>query len=89
MFDAAPNSFHFVSGPRPMDVFQKAMPFRLLFGLIFAALVYWTYSVRPQGQEEFPLYYFAVILFIYALHQVRIGYLIEFSVVLMGLNYSF
>ena len=50
---------------------MKAIPFRLLFGVVFAMLVYWTHFVRVPGVEEFPMYYYATILLIYAVHQVR------------------
>lgn len=41
---------------------------RLLIGLEYALLVWWTPSVRQE--EGFPLYYYAVVLLSYALHQV-------------------
>jgi len=62
----------FTAGPRPLNVYANAIPFRLLMGLVFALLVYWTPFVRAPGEEEFPYYYFFVILFIYALHQVAV-----------------
>lgn len=43
---------------------------RLLIGLEYALLVWWTPSVRQE--EGFPLYYYAVVLLSYALHQVSI-----------------
>lgn len=42
---------------------------RLLLGLEFAFLVWWTPRVRHEG--GFPIYYYAVVLLSYALHQVR------------------
>ncbi|CAF90657.1 unnamed protein product, partial [Tetraodon nigroviridis] len=60
----------YTAGPRPLDVFHKAFPFRLLMGLEFALLVWWTPSVRQQG--GFPVYYYATILLSYALHQVAL-----------------
>ncbi|KAK9401242.1 Acetyl-coenzyme A transporter 1-like [Crotalus adamanteus] len=32
----------YTAGPKPLNTFYKAMPFRLLFGLEFALLVWWT-----------------------------------------------
>ncbi|XP_076321941.1 acetyl-coenzyme A transporter 1 isoform X2 [Tachypleus tridentatus] len=58
-------------GPRPLDVFLKAFPFRLLFGVIFAILVWWTHIVK-QSDGSFPLYYYVVILIGYGLHQVSL-----------------
>jgi len=64
-----------VAGPRPLDVYAKALPLRLIMGLVFALLVYWTNFVRTTAEEEFPYYYFFVILFVYALHQVSLLYI--------------
>lgn len=41
---------------------------RLLFGLEFAFLVWWTPKVKHEG--GFPVYYYVVVLLSYALHQV-------------------
>uniref|UniRef100_A0A096LV88 Acetyl-coenzyme A transporter 1 n=1 Tax=Poecilia formosa TaxID=48698 RepID=A0A096LV88_POEFO len=60
----------YTAGPRPLDVFYKAFPFRLLIGLEYALLVWWTPHVKQEG--GFPLYYYAIILLSYALHQVAL-----------------
>ncbi|XP_040205162.1 acetyl-coenzyme A transporter 1 isoform X2 [Rana temporaria] len=60
----------YTAGPKPLDVFHKAMPFRLLMGLLFAFLVWWTPHVSHEG--GFPIYYYAAILLSYALHQVSL-----------------
>ncbi|XP_076850848.1 acetyl-coenzyme A transporter 1 [Brachyhypopomus gauderio] len=60
----------YTAGPRPLDIFYKAFPFRLLIGLEYALLVWWTPSVRQGG--GFPVYYYAAVLFSYALHQVAL-----------------
>ncbi|XP_041732823.1 acetyl-coenzyme A transporter 1 [Coregonus clupeaformis] len=60
----------YTAGPRPLDVFYKAFPFRLLIGLEYALLVWWTPSLKQDG--GFPLYYYAIVLFSYALHQVAL-----------------
>lgn len=46
---------------------------RLLLGLEFAFLVWWTPKVKHEG--GFPVYYYVVVLLSYALHQVtlRVG----------------
>ena len=59
----------YTTGPRPMDVFLKAFPCRLFMGLVFAGIVY----VTPQFKLDdgtFPLHYYLLVVFIYALHQV-------------------
>ncbi|XP_055751021.1 acetyl-coenzyme A transporter 1 [Salvelinus fontinalis] len=60
----------YTAGPRPLDVFYKAFPFRLLIGLGYAVLVWWTPSLKQEG--GFPLYYYTIVLFSYALHQVAL-----------------
>lgn len=41
---------------------------RLLIGLGYALLVWWTPSLKQEG--GFPVYYYAIVLLSYALHQV-------------------
>ncbi|KAK0156298.1 Acetyl-coenzyme A transporter 1 [Merluccius polli] len=60
----------YTAGPRPLDIFYKAFPFRLLIGLGYALLVWWTPSVKQDG--GFPVYYYAIVLLSYALHQVAL-----------------
>ncbi|KAJ8378120.1 hypothetical protein AAFF_G00248340 [Aldrovandia affinis] len=60
----------YTAGPRPLDIFYRAFPFRLLMGLAYALLVWWTPSVKQEG--GFPLYYYAVVLLTYAAHQVSL-----------------
>ncbi|XP_064159631.1 acetyl-coenzyme A transporter 1 isoform X1 [Anguilla rostrata] len=71
----------YTAGPRPLDVFYKAFPFRLLIGLSYTLLVWWTPSVRQDG--GFPVYYYAVVLLSYAVHQVT---LYSMYVALMAFN---
>ncbi|NWI22246.1 ACATN protein, partial [Sula dactylatra] len=60
----------YTAGPQPLNTFYKAMPFRLLLGLEFAFLVWWTPKVKHE--EGFPVYYYAVVLLSYALHQITL-----------------
>lgn len=58
-------------GHRPLHVFLRAYPPRLLLGLVFMFLLSWTYRVKnPDG--TFPMYYYAVIIVVYAVHQVTV-----------------
>lgn len=61
----------YTAGPQPMSVFLRAMPYRLLFGLVAAALVWWTPTMH-LGHGEFPLTYYLVLLFSYAFHQITL-----------------
>lgn len=58
-------------GPRPLDILIKAYPYRLLFGLIFPLIVYWTPTVKLED-GTFPFYYYGVLVFIYAIHQITV-----------------
>ncbi|CAM5138423.1 unnamed protein product [Eretmochelys imbricata] len=60
----------YTAGPQPLNTFYKAMPFRLLIGLEFAVLVWWTPKVQHEG--GFPIYYYIVVLLSYALHQITL-----------------
>ncbi|KAM9853626.1 acetyl-coenzyme A transporter 1 isoform 1-T2 [Aulostomus maculatus] len=60
----------YTAGPRPLDVFYKAFPLRLLIGLEFALLVWWTQSLKEEG--GFPAYYYGILLLSYAAHQVAL-----------------
>nr|CAG4646189.1 EOG090X04K8 [Macrothrix elegans] len=61
----------YTAGPRPMQVFLKAIPYRLMFGFVYAGLVW----ITPKFQSEdgqFPFYYYILVLIIYAIHQVTV-----------------
>ncbi|XP_061538087.1 acetyl-coenzyme A transporter 1 [Phycodurus eques] len=60
----------YTAGSRPLDVFYKAFPLRLIIGLEFALLVWWTPSVKQE--EGFPVYYYGVVVLSYAVHQVTL-----------------
>ncbi|KAL8187909.1 UNVERIFIED_CONTAM: hypothetical protein K2H54_057793 [Gekko kuhli] len=60
----------YTAGPQPLNTFYKAMPFRLLLGLEFALLVWWTPRVKYEG--GFPIYYYIILLLSYALHQITL-----------------
>lgn len=58
-------------GPRPLDLLIKAFPLRLLFGIIFPVIVYWTPSFKLED-GTFPFYYYALLVFVYGLHQITV-----------------
>lgn len=59
----------YTTGPRPLDIWLKSMPFRLLLGFLYAFDVWLGYQVQPTP-SEFPWYYYAWVFFSYGLHQV-------------------
>jgi len=61
----------YTTGPRPMEVYLKAIPYRLMFGLVYAGLVWITPSFKGQD-GQFPFYYYLLVLVIYALHQITV-----------------
>ncbi|XP_076645880.1 acetyl-coenzyme A transporter 1 [Halictus rubicundus] len=58
----------YTAGPKPMDVYIKAMPYRLAFGLVAAFLVWITPYVIIGGHV--PAYYFVALVALYLTHQV-------------------
>ncbi|XP_049809604.1 acetyl-coenzyme A transporter 1 [Schistocerca nitens] len=57
-------------GPRPMDVYLTAIPYRLLCGLIAALLVWITPSFVHDG--SIPIHYYVMVIIVYGLHQVAL-----------------
>ncbi|XP_069680349.1 acetyl-coenzyme A transporter 1 [Periplaneta americana] len=57
-------------GSRPMNIYISAFPYRILFGIIAAALVWITPYVIQNG--NIPWYYYIAIIGIYSLHQVTL-----------------
>lgn len=61
----------YTAGPRPMDVYIKAMPYRLAFGLVAAFLVWVTPYVIAGGHV--PVYYIVVLISLYLIHQISVS----------------
>lgn len=59
-------------GPRPLDIYLKAIPYRLVFGFIAAFLVWVTPLLVPDASQGLPFLYVVFLIGCYALHQVRI-----------------
>ena len=49
---------------------DDALNFRLMFGLVYMALVWMTPAFKGDD-DQFPFYYYLIVLIIYAVHQVR------------------
>ncbi|GFO42501.1 acetyl-CoA transporter 1-like [Plakobranchus ocellatus] len=61
----------YTSGPRPMNIWIKAYPVRILIGIVYCLIVYWaTKTQTTPGQ--FPWYFYVVTLAMYGLHQVTV-----------------
>ncbi|XP_033103873.1 acetyl-coenzyme A transporter 1-like [Anneissia japonica] len=61
----------YTAGPKPLNVMLKAMPFRLMMGLVFMIIVKWTPTVKLEN-GDFPFYYYLIILLSYGCHQVTL-----------------
>ncbi|XP_070562029.1 acetyl-coenzyme A transporter 1-like [Ptychodera flava] len=61
----------YTAGPRPMDVFVKAIPYRLFMGIVLMLIVWWTPSFK-SGNDEFPWYYYGLVMVCYGLHQITL-----------------
>lgn len=60
----------YTTGPRPLNIYVKAIPYRLIFGIVAAVLVWVTPFLVPDASQGLPFLY-AVLLFVcYGLHQV-------------------
>lgn len=59
----------YTTGKQPMTVFMKAIPYRLMFGIIFPLIVYVTPLFQTSPGRYHPSYY-AILIGFYALQQV-------------------
>lgn len=59
----------YTCGPRPLDIFIKAYPYRLMFGLIFPLVYYLTPSMK-LSDGTLPYHYYFMLFVVYGLHQI-------------------
>ncbi|XP_030751812.1 acetyl-coenzyme A transporter 1 [Sitophilus oryzae] len=60
----------YTTGPKPLNIFLKAIPYRLIFGIIAAFLVWITPTMVPDSSKGLPIFYVILLIGCYALHQV-------------------
>ena len=62
----------YTTGPKPMNLFLRAFPYRLIIGVGISLVVYWAWIVRvPNGNDfSFPWYFYAILIAIYGIYQV-------------------
>ncbi|KAL4097897.1 hypothetical protein QTP88_022597 [Uroleucon formosanum] len=61
----------YTSGPKPMNVYLIATPYRLLMNISFAVLIYYTPTlILTHGFVNIPIYYHALLIFIVAIHEI-------------------
>ncbi|XP_078374420.1 acetyl-coenzyme A transporter 1-like [Oculina patagonica] len=73
----------YTAGPRPLDVFLKLKPYRLLVGVMLMMFVWWANAVRGQGGEFFPMHLYVIFLLVFAVYQVTLYIM---SVAIMAFN---
>lgn len=62
----------YTTGPKPMAVYLKAIPYRLALSLVAASLVYLTpYFVNPTT-GDFPIHYYLLLIVNYSFYQVTL-----------------
>lgn len=61
----------YTAGPRPMALFMKAVPYRLMFSLGFSLIVWVTPAFKGED-GLYPAHYYGVLILIYAIHQVAL-----------------
>lgn len=59
----------YTAGPEPLTPFVVTYPLRLLFGLVFAGIV-WMTPIFKLADGSFPFHYYAIIVIVYLIHQV-------------------
>ncbi|KAB0800755.1 hypothetical protein PPYR_06494 [Photinus pyralis] len=60
----------YTTGPRPLNLYLKAIPYRLLFGFVAALVVWITPYLVPNPKNGLPMSYYILLLICYALHQI-------------------
>ncbi|ESO06889.1 hypothetical protein HELRODRAFT_77129 [Helobdella robusta] len=63
------------SSRKPVNLLLTGMPYRLFLGLIYALIVWWapyTKTTSAAGEVTFPAYFYGIMLFASALHQIAV-----------------
>nr|CAG4645470.1 EOG090X04K8 [Lynceus sp. MCZ IZ 141354] len=61
----------YTAGPQPMNVYLKAMPYRLICGVFYGFLLFITPSFKISD-GQYPWFYYALVLVFLAAHQVTV-----------------
>ncbi|XP_027219891.2 acetyl-coenzyme A transporter 1 [Penaeus vannamei] len=62
----------YTAGPRPLTPFIRSYPVRLLFGLVFAGLV-WATPLFKDENGVYPAHFYVIIIIVYLIHQVTVN----------------
>ncbi|CAF1157775.1 unnamed protein product [Rotaria sordida] len=59
----------YTTGTKPLNIYIKSYPYRLVVGIIMAIFVYYT-SKFQNYDKTFPWYYYTLAIFIYSIYQI-------------------
>ncbi|XP_053204545.1 acetyl-coenzyme A transporter 1-like [Panonychus citri] len=62
----------YTKGPKPLNIFIKAYPYRVICGVLSALLLVWTKQVHDPVTKSFPSYYYIIVLISSTFHQITI-----------------
>lgn len=60
----------YTNGPKPMDVYTRAIPYRMVFSTIIVVITYFTPMMIDAANGHVPFYYYALLIGVYALYQI-------------------
>ncbi|CAI6365998.1 unnamed protein product [Macrosiphum euphorbiae] len=61
----------YTSGPKPLSLYLKVTPIRLLWNIVFIVLIYYTPTIiTTNGIVNIPVYYYAILIFILSIQEV-------------------
>lgn len=60
----------YTTGPKPMEVYLKAIPFRIAFAMMAPAIVWITPMILNANDGNVPAYYYAILVLHYAIYQI-------------------
>ncbi|XP_053204548.1 acetyl-coenzyme A transporter 1-like [Panonychus citri] len=62
----------YTKGPKPLNIFIKSYVFRIICGLIYGLVLFWTKRIYDPVTDSFPVYYYIVNIIVSALHQAAV-----------------
>lgn len=60
----------YTTGPKPMEVYIKAIPYRIAFSMLTPAIVLLTPMIIGANDGEVPVYYYVILVVHYAIYQI-------------------
>ncbi|XP_050058688.1 acetyl-coenzyme A transporter 1-like isoform X2 [Aphis gossypii] len=59
----------YTSGPKPMSVYLKVTPFRIIWSITFVIFIYYTTKfTTTNGKIDFPIYYYVILIFLFIIN---------------------